>query len=151
MTIRGFDEGDRSGTSVNGAGDVNGDGYDDLLIGAADSNSLGNGRALAGESYVVLGGPGLPEVIDLADSGWGFPMFGVDGLDRSGGAVSTAGDIDGDGFDDLLIGARDADAAGNAKESAGESVVVYGRNFSFAVTHGGTSGADRLLGDQPPT
>ncbi|MFM9960722.1 MAG: beta strand repeat-containing protein, partial [Planctomycetaceae bacterium] len=61
-------------------------------------------------------------------------------------SVSSAGDVNGDGFDDLLIGAERADASGNAKNYAGESYVIFGGDFTAAVTHQGTSAAETLTG-----
>src|SRR5262245_30649651 len=57
----------------------------------------------------------------------GVTIFGVEANDQSGVSVSSAGDVNGDGFDDLLIGARYADAAGNGKTSAGETYLVFGK------------------------
>jgi len=127
ITIFGADSGDRSGFSVSGAGDVNGDGFHDLLIGAYRADASGNAKSDAGESYVIFGGALLPTTIDLANLGTaGIKIFGADAGDQSGRSVSSAGDVNGDGFDDLIIGAFKADASGNAKSDAGESYVIFG-------------------------
>ncbi len=127
VTIFGADANDYSGRSVSGAGDVNGDGFDDLLIGAYAADSSGNSRANAGESYVIFGGSSLPSTINLASLGSaGLTIFGAEGSDISGKGVSAAGDVNGDGFDDLLIGAYGGDASGNNKSLAGDSYVIFG-------------------------
>ena len=124
--LNGIDADDRSGFSVSSAGDVNGDGYDDLIIGAvfADPNGAGSG-----ETYIVYGGasaPGTGGVLDLSDLDGtnGFILNGIDAVDWSGNSVSSAGDVNGDGYDDLIIGARFADPNGDS--DAGESYVIYG-------------------------
>ena len=124
--LTGIDAGDFSGSSISSAGDVNGDGYDDLIIGARGASP--NEILLAGETYVVYGGanaPGTDGVLDLGalDGSGGFILNGIDGLDYSGGSVSSAGDVNGDGYDDLIIGAYEADPNGG---SSGETYVVYG-------------------------
>ncbi|MEW5989299.1 MAG: integrin alpha, partial [Chloroflexota bacterium] len=86
----------RFGFAVNTAGDVNGDGYDDLLVGAPryDDGLIDQGRV-----YLYLGSPsGVAAVPAWIVSG------SVAGADW-GSAVSTAGDADGDGYDDVIIGA----------------------------------------------
>ena len=123
--IDGIDGADEAGRSVSGAGDVNGDGLADLLIGAHQAAPSGiNG---AGESYVVFG-KADGTLVDLANLGsGGFRIDGIDAGDRSGNSVSGAGDVNGDGLADLLIGAT------NAGDNAGESYVVFGKSDSATV------------------
>jgi FG-GAP repeat len=111
-----------SGSSVSGAGDVNGDGIDDLIIGAP--YVAPNGRVNAGASYVVFGtDQGFPATIDLASDA-DLIIEGAAAYDRSGFSVSEAGDIDGDGIDDLIIGVPFA--APNGRPQAGASYVILG-------------------------
>jgi hypothetical protein len=112
FVIRGENEDDHSGISVSEAGDLNGDGLSDLLIGAHRANP--GGRISAGASYVVFGKV-TGEAIDLSEVAagrGGFVITGKNELDLSGWSVSGAGDLNGDGIPDLAIG----------KESAGASV-----------------------------
>jgi FG-GAP repeat len=117
VTIQGAAPGDSSGNSVSGAGDVNGDGIDDLLIGAGGADP--NGRFRSGASYVVFGtDQGFPATIDLASDA-DLTIQGGEPYDLSGISVSGAGDVNGDGIDDLIIGAIGATLAGT-------SYVVFG-------------------------
>ena len=104
--LQGEVNGDISGQAVNGVRDINGDGYDDLLIGAPYHANY------AGRSYVVFGGHNVNQsAVMLLGSLNGASGFKLDGEasgangDASGAAVSAAGDINSDGYDDLLIGA----------------------------------------------
>ncbi len=131
--------------SVSGAGDVNGDGFADLIVGAFEADP--GGRYHAGESYVVFGDPGgFGGALDLAslDGTNGFRLEGIDPFDTSGSSVSGAGDVNGDGFADLIVGAARADPGG--RSFAGESYVVFGGNFTGAVTQLGGAGDDTLTG-----
>jgi hypothetical protein len=130
VVIQGTAQSDFSGVSVSGAGDVNGDGIDDLIIGALRADP--SGRDGAGASYVILGtDQGLPAVIDLATDA-DLIIQGAAPFDYSGRSVSGAGDVDGDGMDDLIIGATGADPSGRV--SAGASYVVFGTDQGFPPT-----------------
>ncbi|MEM1081890.1 MAG: integrin alpha, partial [Pseudomonadota bacterium] len=131
FVLNGESPGDLAGVA-NTAGDVNGDGIDDVLIGAfyADPNGSNSGR-----TYVVFGSDsGLPNPFNLSSlNGFnGFVLNGEAEYDFSGGSVSTAGDFNGDGIGDIIIGARNADPNG---PSSGRSYVVFGRaSRDLAVT-----------------
>jgi hypothetical protein len=130
----GVDANDNSGESVSNAGDVNGDGFDDVIIGARNAapdgklyDSSPDGEFYGTESYVVFGkASGWSAILDLSslDGNNGFRLDGVDANDHSGMSVSSAGDVNGDGYDDVIIGAFWADPDG--KSRAGESYVVFG-------------------------
>jgi hypothetical protein len=120
MIIYGDDAGDYSGRFVS-SGDINGDGYDDVIIGANNADPAGG--ANAGETYVILGSATPPATIDLNSSPADMVIYGDDAGDGFGRSVSS-GDIDGDGYDDVIIGAHYADPAGGA--DAGETYVILG-------------------------
>jgi len=110
---------DRSDYSVAGAGDVNGDGYDDLLIGAWQTSKI----------YLVFGKP----------SGWSKEMYissadasfkGEKNDDCAGMRVDGAGDINGDGFDDILIGAQQNDEGSN---NGGQIYIIFGKTTGWAL------------------
>jgi hypothetical protein len=173
--IYGVDARDHAGSTV-ASGDVNGDGYDDVVIGAAALGTLrnaydreggagdgpDNSRPDCGELYVVFGGPNLPPQIELgANTSDILVAYGADGggdsPDRLGEEFVLA-DVNGDGFDDILIGAYRADGPDNSRRDAGETYVVYGSATApgqildmaqnpagVTVIYGATAGA--IIGD----
>ncbi|WP_225894304.1 integrin alpha, partial [Atlanticothrix silvestris] len=125
FVINGINSGDYSGYSVSSAGDINGDGFDDLIIGATRADP--NGLYGAESSYVVFGrSSGFNASLNLSslDGSEGFVINRINNGDRLGTSVSSAEDINGDGFDDLIIGA--SSASPNGQSSAGSSYVVFG-------------------------
>ena len=125
---------DYSGISVSAAGDINGDGIGDLIVGAWGADPNGS---YSGSSYVVFG-QSTPFAATLALSSLtgsnGFRLDGVAASDFSGRSVSAAGDINGDGIGDLIVGAFGADPNGNT--SSGSSYVVFGRNTDPVFKNG---------------
>jgi Ca2+-binding RTX toxin-like protein len=163
FALNGIDAADTSGSEVSAAGDVNADGIDDILV-SADLADPG-GRQLAGESYIVFGrlqaSGGFPAEIELSsllagnggDGSTGFLLNGVAADDFSGGAVSFAGDVNGDNIDDVIIGALGADPGG--RNQAGQSYVVFGRPNpptcnGVLATIVGTDAANFLVGTARP-
>ena len=74
------------------------------------------------------------DLTNIASGTGGFVIHGPDALDQSGFSVASAGDLNGDDFDDLIIGARHADAAGKARTNAGESIVIFGKATGFGAS-----------------
>ena len=105
---------DNAGASVAGAGDFNGDGFDDLVVGAPLEGAGG-----AGAAYIVLGSATPTPSVPPAGGSLGSPehieLTGEAAGDRAGTSVAGAGDINGDGFDDIIVGAPfNADAGAGA-------------------------------------
>jgi len=132
IKIAGEFSGDSSGYSVSSAGDVNGDGFDDFIIGAplGDRDQTAD-IADTGAAYVVFGNAsGLTDIdltdISLGDGTLGFKLEGGSAGDAAGISVSLLGDVNGDGFGDIIVGADYAGANGE-----GAAYVVFGKDTGF--------------------
>ena len=126
-TFNGDSLGDQFGYSVGGAGDVNNDGFADLVVGAPfdDNNGTNSGsaRVLSGASGAIL------------------YTFNGDGFDEFGRSVSSAGDVNKDGFDDLIVGAPLDDNNGS---SSGSARVFSGATGAILYTFNGDAADDRF-------
>lgn len=134
--------GDEAGSAVAGGFDVNGDGLDDVAIGAPEADPLA--RANAGEAYVVFGSASRAplDLSGLTGAGAGFRIVGAAAGDQVGDplgrSLAGAGDVNGDGFDDLLLGMYQANG------SVGEAVLLFGPIANDIDLNGGP-GSDGIL------
>jgi hypothetical protein len=124
VTINGVADNDQIGNSVAGADDVNGDGFSDVVIGA---------RKVAtnkGAAYVVFGGKTPPATISLSGltGANGFSITGTNANDQVGWSVSGAGDMNGDGLSDVVVGAP------GVATLKGAAYVVFGSKTAFPAT-----------------
>jgi len=123
----GFGIGPFKAYSVSGAGDVNGDGFSDLLVGAQGAGNNGQVLVIFGNSTGTI-----PNVTSLtAGGGGGFVIQGMCMSDYTGVSVANAGDVNGDGLADVIVGATQADPYNMS--DAGRAFVVFGKTGSEAV------------------
>jgi hypothetical protein len=133
--IWGAAEGDRCGSSVSTARDINGDGVDDVVVGAMFASPLS--RSAAGITYVIFGHSSATafNTVDLANfmsGGSGYRILGAAMEDQSGYSVSDAGDTNNDGYGDVVIGAIGYDVSG--RPAAGAAYVIFGHSAAAAFT-----------------
>ena len=124
VTVTAADNEDELGGAV-ASGDVNGDGIDDLLIGAPRADGPDNSRRGAGEAYVFFGSPSLRGSFDIALAQQDVTILGADAIDRLGTSLAS-GDLNGDGVDDIILGAERGDGPDNTREDGGEVYIVLG-------------------------
>lgn len=124
IIIYGAIEGAISGDSIS-AGDIQGDGYDDLFVGVPGDDGPLN-RRLSGGIVVISGGPDLPRVIDLAAPV--VPIVWIQAPDPVDFSAywAAAGDMDGDGHIDVMPNGMAGDGPFNVRDNAGELHVVSG-------------------------
>ena len=129
------------GTAIAGGGDFNGDGYADIIIGAyaTDVSTSTQTFADAGETYLLLGGPSDDmanrSVLDITPF-TGAVFTGVAAGSKSGYSVDFAGDVNDDGFDDLLITALGDSSA----------YIVYGSSYPIYGTYSLSSAPVKITG-----
>ena len=140
-TIHITGEGGQFGIAVAGVGDVNKDGLDDVLIGANNDSS---GGPISGSAYLVLGDR-TPADIDLAQPPAGWVKFTGAGGDSAGDPVDRVGDVNQDGYPDMVIG-----AAGGAGTRGVAYVVFGGKTPTDLSLSTMTAGRGRLSPEKTP-
>ncbi|MEM6297657.1 MAG: hypothetical protein AAF740_03105 [Bacteroidota bacterium] len=146
FSVTGRDRSTQTGSDVSSAGDINGDGYNDILIGA--STATPNNKGQAGEAYIIFGkSTPFNAGINLASlqSSDGFTIQGRVAGERTGTSVSSAGDVNADGYDDIILGApRSGSTTGRAYLIFGKST-PFGSTFDLASING--TDATILIGE----
>ncbi len=143
QVITGASSGGQFGISVASAGDVNGDGYSDVVVGAYHHTEVPHATHwLEGAAFVYHGGPeGL-----IADPAW--RALGGQPGPRFGLSVHTAGDVNGDGYSDVAVGAPSYDITGiNVLTDAGQVRVYHGAPSGLSAAADWTGSGDQVKGD----
>lgn len=132
--VNGRNNGDHFGHSVGSGGDFNGDGFMDIVIGAPSADP--NGDENAGEVYIVYGFSNSSVSQLEADNvkNWGVKLDGTATSGHAGLAVGLAGDVNGDGYSDILVGAPNAKSLNGKEKKAGRVYVVLGVDILLPST-----------------
>ncbi|MEE8369619.1 MAG: hypothetical protein V3S00_02485 [Dehalococcoidia bacterium] len=125
IVLLGADDLDELGDFVT-SGDINGDGIDDIIGTAEAADGPDNTRDVAAEVHVLFGGTDVKGTFEIARDQQDFTVYGARDRDTLGFSLAT-GDLDGDGIDELVMGARLASASDNADDRSGQVYVLYGR------------------------
>ena len=142
VVFYGTQVGGNAGAIINDAGDFNHDGFDDLLISAPKETRTVGQTVRRGVAYLIFGGPQLTNGFHLLNEVGAASLPGIvfvspyaaDTADEATiDFVGSAGDVDDDGFSDILVGVSEADFVnplepGQRRESAGEAYLIYGNN-----------------------
>jgi hypothetical protein len=122
---------------VDVVGDANGDGIDDLLIGATRANGQSDDEDFSdsGEAYLIFGRADFAashQIEDLINSPAAVFFPGIDDDDLAGRSVSRAGDVNGDGRPDFIVGAHGADRDTDGddrdeEDNNGAAYLIFGR------------------------
>jgi len=138
VTILGKASGDNLGFNVSGAGDVNGDGFDDIIVGARLNNDGGSNNE--GAAYIIFGASNLSGTKSLggADSA-DVTILGKAASNFLGRDLSGVGDVNDDGFDDIIVGAINSGDGGAAYIFFGAS------DLSGTKSLGGGQSADLTI------
>lgn len=148
VTIKGLEVNDLAGFSVSSAGDVNNDGFDDIIIGLPEKYS-GATVPYSGSAVIFFGGPIMgskPNYPELTLNDADVVLKGENAMDKFGTTVARAGDFNKDGYDDVIVGAPFADGAGTNR---GRAYIFFGgavMNASADVRITGSKNNDKIAG-----
>ncbi len=146
-TVLGPTAGGQAGHSV-AVGDADGDGADDLLLGAVSAGGPDNQRRLAGQAFLVLGHRLNAGTIGAVARDGGVRFYGADDGDRLGRAVAL-GDLNGDRLADLVLVASGGDGPQEQRQNAGELYVYFGSDDPPKVVDTASVAADlTVVGDE---
>ena len=124
VAVYGAEDFDELGDFV-ASGDINGDGFDDIIATAEAADGPDNARPTAAEVHVVFGDADIQGAFEIARGQQHLSVYGAFQQDTLGFSLA-AGDVDGDGIDDLVMGARGANGPDNTITRAGQVYVLSG-------------------------